>query len=55
VLDGHLRVLALKELGMSVGPCLFAKYVGAFSYNYQINRLSTIAEHYMIRAPSTEV
>lgn len=25
VLDGHLRVLALKELGMSVGPCLFAR------------------------------
>jgi len=49
VLDGHLRVLALKELGMSVGPCLFAKDDETFSYNHHINRLSTIAEHYMIR------
>ena len=49
VLDGHLRVLALKELGMSVGPCLFAKDDETYSYNHHINRLSTIAEHYMIR------
>lgn len=45
VLDGHLRVMALKELGMSVGPCLFAKDDETFSYNHHINRLSTIAEH----------
>ena len=45
VLDGHLRVLALKELGMSVGPCLFAKDDETFSYNHHLNRLSTIAEH----------
>jgi ParB-like chromosome segregation protein Spo0J len=49
VLDGHLRGLALKELGMSVGPCLLARDDETFSYNYHINRLSTIAEHYMIR------
>ncbi len=49
VLDGHLRVLALKELGMSVGPCLFAKDDESYSYNHPVNRLSTIAEHYMIR------
>jgi ParB-like chromosome segregation protein Spo0J len=49
VLDGHLRVLALKELGMSVGPCLFARDDESFSYNFHVNRLSTIAEHYMIR------
>lgn len=49
LLDGHLRVLALKELGMSVGPCLFAKDDESFSYNHHIDRLSTIAEHYMIR------
>jgi ParB-like chromosome segregation protein Spo0J len=48
-LDGHLRVLALKELGMSVGPCLLARDDETFSYNHHINRLSTIAEHYMIR------
>lgn len=49
VLDGHLRVLALKELGMSIGPCLFAKDDETFSYSHNINRLSTIAEHYLIR------
>ena len=49
VLDGHLRVLALKELGMSVGPCLFARDDETYSYNHHVNRLSTIAEHYMIR------
>ena len=49
VLDGHLRVLALKEHGMSVGPCLFAKDDESYSYNHHVNRLSTIAEHYMIR------
>jgi hypothetical protein len=50
---GHLRVLALKELGMSVGPCLLARDDETISYNYHINRLSTIAEHYMSVAPST--
>lgn len=49
VLDGHLRVLALKELGMHMGPCLFAKDDETYSYNHHVNRLSTIAEHYMIR------
>lgn len=34
---------------MSVGPCLFAKDDETFSYNHHINRLSTIAEHYIIR------
>jgi hypothetical protein len=46
---GHLRVLALKELGMRVDPCLFARDDESFSYNFHVNRLSTIAEHYMIR------
>lgn len=49
MLDGHLRVLALKELGMSVGPCLFVREDESFSYNFHANRLPTIAEHYMIR------
>lgn len=49
MLDGHLRVLALKELGISVSTCLFAKNDQSYSYNHYINRLSTIAEHCMIR------
>jgi ParB-like chromosome segregation protein Spo0J len=49
VLDGHLRVLALKELGMSAGPCLLARDEESYTYNHRINRLSTVQEHYMIR------
>ena len=49
LLDGHLRALALKELGVNEAPCLFAKDDESYSYNHQINRLSTVQEHYMIR------
>ena len=49
LLDGHLRVLALKELGLHEAPCLFAKDDETYTYNHRINRLSTIQEHYMIR------
>ena len=49
LLDGHLRVLALKDLGVHEAPCLLAKDDEAYTYNHRINRLSTIQEHYMIR------
>lgn len=49
LLDGHLRVLALKELGRAQAPCLLARDDETYTYNHRINRLSTIAEHYMIR------
>ena len=49
LLDGHLRVLAFKELGLNEVACLFAKDDETYSYNHRINRLSTIQEHYMIR------
>lgn len=49
LLDGHLRVLALKELGMETAPCLMAKDDETFSSNHRINRLSTVQEHYMLR------
>jgi ParB-like chromosome segregation protein Spo0J len=49
LLDGHLRVLALKEIGTIEAPCLFAKDDETYTYNHRINRLSTIQEHYMIR------
>jgi ParB-like chromosome segregation protein Spo0J len=49
LLDGHLRVLALRELGRDTVPCLFAKDDETYTYNHRINRLSTIQEHYMIR------
>jgi ParB-like chromosome segregation protein Spo0J len=49
LLDGHLRVLAFRELGRDTIACLIAKDEETYTYNHRINRLSTIQEHYMIR------
>lgn len=49
LLDGNLRVLALKELGQERAPCLIAKSFETYTYNHRINRLSTVQEHYMLR------
>lgn len=49
LLDGHLRVLAIKELGLNEAPCLFARDDETYTYNHRINRLSTVQEHYMLR------
>ena len=49
LLNGHLCVLAFKELGLNEVACLFAKDDETHSYNHRINRLSTIQEHYIIR------
>ena len=49
LLDGHIRLIALRELGFSDAPCLIAKDDESYTYNNRINRLSTIQEHFMIR------
>jgi RepB plasmid partitioning protein/ParB-like nuclease domain len=49
LLDGHIRMFVLKELGFTEAPCLVAKDDESYTYNSRINRLSTIQEHYMIR------
>ena len=49
LLDGNLRVLALKELGQETASCLIAKDFETYTYNHRINRLSTVQEHYMLR------
>ena len=49
LLDGHLRALALKALGLDAAPCLMARDDESYSYNHRVNRLSTIQEHVMIR------
>ena len=49
LLDGHLRVPALKDLGMHEAPCLLSKDDETYTYNHRINRISTIQEHCMIR------
>jgi hypothetical protein len=48
LLDGHLRIEILKELGAHGVTCLVATEDEAFTYNKRINRLATIQEHRMI-------
>jgi hypothetical protein len=49
LLDGHVRLLALKELKYTEAPCLIANDDESYTYNKQVNRLSTIQEHFMIK------
>jgi ParB-like chromosome segregation protein Spo0J len=49
VLDGHLRLQVIKELGHTEVACLVATDDEAFTYNNHLSRLSTIQEHMMIR------
>ncbi len=48
LLDGHLRIAALKELGIERVTCLISTDDEAYTYNKYINRLSAIQEHRMI-------
>jgi hypothetical protein len=48
LLDGHLRIEVLKDLGVESVTCLVATDDEAFTYNKRINRLATIQEHRMI-------
>jgi hypothetical protein len=48
LLDGHLRIDVLKEIGEYEVTCLVSMDDEAFTYNKHINRLSTIQEHRMI-------
>jgi hypothetical protein len=48
LLDGHMRLKALKELGHGEAFCLVASDDDAFTYNDKVNRLSLIQEHRMI-------
>ena len=48
LLDGHLRIMALKELNIECVSCLISTDDEAYTYNKYINRLSAIQEHRMI-------
>lgn len=48
LLDGHIRMFALQELGFSSALCLIAKDDESYTYNNRINRLSTIQEHFRL-------
>ncbi|MCA3185784.1 MULTISPECIES: plasmid partitioning protein RepB C-terminal domain-containing protein [unclassified Cupriavidus] len=49
LLDGHIRLIALRDLGFVEAACLIATDDEAYTYNNRINRLSTIQEHFMLR------
>ena len=48
LLDGHIRLAILKEMGQEKVNCLVAADNEAFTYNHKINPLSAIQEHFMI-------
>jgi len=48
VLDGHLRLKALRELGYQEATCLISTEDDPFTYNDKVNRLSAIQENRMI-------
>ncbi|MEG6507264.1 plasmid partitioning protein RepB C-terminal domain-containing protein [Nitratidesulfovibrio sp. 1201_IL3209] len=48
LLDGHLRILALEELGEKDVNCLVSVDNEGYTYNKFINRLSAVQEHKMI-------
>jgi ParB-like chromosome segregation protein Spo0J len=48
LLDGHLRVVALKQLGQTEADCLISKDDECFTYNARINRVNPIQEHKMM-------
>ena len=49
LLDGHIRLQVVKELGQQTVECLIATDDEAYTYNHKVNRLSAIQEHFMIR------
>lgn len=48
LLDGHLRIEALKDLGIQEVECLISTDDETYSYNKRINRLAAVQEHRMI-------
>lgn len=48
LLDGHLRISALGELGIESVNCIVSTDDEAYTYNKYVNRLSAIQEHRMI-------
>ncbi len=48
LLDGHLRIEALKDLGVNEVECLVSTDDEAYTYNKRLNRLAAVQEHRMI-------
>lgn len=48
VLDGHLRLAALRDQGADHVRCLISDDDEAFTYNKRVNHLTSVQEHFMI-------
>lgn len=48
LLDGHLRIQALKELGVAEVECLLTTQDDTYTYNKRVNRIPPIQQHRMI-------
>lgn len=48
LLDGHLRIEALKDIGIDRVECLISTDDETYSYNKRVNRLVPVQEHRMI-------
>jgi ParB-like chromosome segregation protein Spo0J len=48
ILDGHLRVEALKDLGRTHARCLVAKDDEGLTYNKKVSRVAAVQQHRMI-------
>ncbi|NBU11494.1 MAG: chromosome partitioning protein ParB [Proteobacteria bacterium] len=48
LLDGHLRLIALDELGQTSADCIVASDDESFTYNARVSRLPPIQEHKMV-------
>jgi hypothetical protein len=48
LIDGHMRLEALKELNRTEAPCLVSKDDESYTVNKQVAHLSAIQEHFMI-------
>jgi len=48
LLDGHIRIEVLKELGQTSARCLISTDDEAYTYNKRISKLATVQEHLMV-------
>jgi hypothetical protein len=48
ILDGHIRIEILKDMGVSEVECLVSTDDEAFTYNKRISKLSAVQEHNMV-------
>src|SRR5262249_41803154 len=48
LLDGHLRIELLKDMGKAEVTCLVSTDDEAFTYNKRVNRIAMVQEHRMI-------